>query len=309
MITVLPTHHQAHLRFLFFFCCWLVLMTEYSQAAMTTGDQSPDLSIAQEALMHEDLELAENVLRNLLKIEENNASAHHLLGSVLLKTGLVDAATAEFTTALEIDPQNELTREYLFSIYYNRAQDLLEIPLEAYKARGDLEKAIALRPEGIMAYYFLGTLNYQEKRDTECIASLLKVAGTIPEKLRPNLHTMLYNSAFNLLNQKRAHDAKDVLPYFFTRPQATLNELLLTATISLEIGDFVKSTELYDRVLSQDPLHAVALHNRGIAQQRLDDLRRKEAATALSQQQRPESPSTGKFIQTAGDPGHQRSIQ
>lgn len=258
---------------------------------MPSGNQSADLSIAQEALLNEDPDLAETVLRSLLKVDTGNAPAHRLLGNVLLQKGFPDAAIAEFTTALEIEPQDELTREYLFSIYYNRAQDLLDIPQEAFKARAELEKAIAIRPDGIMSYYFLGTLNYQEKRDAECIATLLKVVDTIPEKLRPNLHTMLYNSAFNLLNQKRAQDAKDILPYFFTLPQSTINELLLTATISLEIGDFAKATELYDRVLSKDPRHAVALHNRGIAQQRLDEIRRQEAA-ALLQQQNSEPPPT-----------------
>lgn len=276
---------------------------------MPAGNQSVDLSIAQEALRNEDPDLAETVLRNLIKIEAGNAPAHRLLGNVFLQKGLPDAAIAEFTTALEIEPQDELTREYLFSIYYNRAQELLDIPQEAFKARAELEKAIAIRPDGIMSYYFLGTLNYQEKRDAECIATLLKVADAIPGKLRPNLHAMLYNSAFNLLNQKRAQDAKDILPYFFTLPQSNVNELLLTATISLEIGDFAKATELYDHVLSKDPLHALALHNRGIAQQRLDEIRQKEAANPLLQQKSPVSPPTGELIQTAGDPGHQRPIK
>lgn len=292
MITsVLPAHHNAHLRrLLLFFCCWLALTAGFSQAAMTTEALEADLLLVQEALKDDDPDLAEKLLRNILITEKNNPLVHRLLGCVLLKTGFVDAAISEFTTALQIDPQDELTREFLFSVYYNRAQDLLEIPLEAYKARGDLEKAIAIRPDGIMSYYFLGTLDFQEKRDAECIAMLLKVVDTIPGMLRPNLHTMLYNSAFNLLNQNRADDAKELLPYFFDRPQATLNELLLTATISLEVGDLVKSTELYDRVLSKDPLHTLALHNRGIAQQRLDEIRRQEAAAALLQQQSPESP-------------------
>lgn len=284
-------------------------MAGLSHAAITEKDLPTDLALAQDALQNEDLDLAEELLRNLLTIKDGHPLAHRLLGSVLLKRGLHDAATAEFTTALQIDPQDELTREYLFSIYYNRAQDLLAIPLEAYKARGELEKAIAIRPNGIMSYYFLGTLNYQEKRDAECLSTLLKVADTIPEKLRSNLHAMLYNSAFNLLNQKRADVAKEVLPYFSTRPQITTNELLLTATISLEVGDFAKSAELYDRVLSRDPRHALALHNRGIAQQRLDETRRQEAAAASLHQQSPAPPSSGNLVQTAGNPGLQRTIQ
>lgn len=309
MISVLATRHQAHLCHLLFFCCWLVLIAGFSQAAMPEKDLPTDLVLAQDALLSENLDLAENLLRNLLATGEGHPLAHRLLGSVLLKRGLHDAATAEFTTALQIDPQDELTREYLFSLYYNRAQDLLASPQEACKARSELEKAIALRPNGIMSYYFLGTLNYQEKRDAECLSTLLKVADTIPEKLRPNLQAMLYNSAFNLLNQKRADLAKEVLPYFLTRPQATINELLLAATISLEVGDFAKSTELYDRVLGRDPRHALALHNRGIAQQRLDEIRCQEAASAPLQQQSPKPPSSGNLVQTAGNPGEQRTIQ
>ena len=292
MISGLPSCHNALLRLVLFFCCWFALIVEFSQAATTAGDLSAELSIAQEALNNEDLDHAENVLNKLLKIEKDVALPHRLLGCVHLKRGLQDAAIDEFMMALQLDPGEELAREYLFSIYYNRAQALLEIPQEAYKARAELEKAIAIRPDGVMSYYFLGTLNYQEKKDAECIKTLLKVVDTIPEKLRPNLHAMLYNCAFNLLAQKRADEAKELLPYFSAPPQATINELVLTATIALEIGDFAKSIELYDRILLKDPLHAVALHNRGVVQQRLDDVRRKEAKAALLQNKTPIAPVT-----------------
>lgn len=309
MTFVLPPHHKASLRLILFFCCWFTLMAELAQAVRTAGDLSAELSIAQEALANEELDLAEEVLCKLLKSEKGNPLPHRLLGCVLLKRGLQDAAILEFTTALQIDPRDDLTSEYLFSIYYNRAQDLLENPQEAYKARAELEKAIAIRPGGVMSYYFLGTLDYQEKRDADCIKTLMKVVDTIPEKLRPNLHAMLYNSAFNLLNQKRAHDAKDLLPYFSTQPDATIHELLLTATISLEIGDFTKSAELYDRILHKEPLHAVALHNRGIAQQRLDEIRVKEAEPLLRQNKEDRISPYREVNQPAGDPGHQRTIK
>ena len=289
MSSVLPPPRQSHLfRLLLVLFCWLVLTAEFAHAAMTAADLYRGLAIAQEAIKDDDLGRAKEILRSLLKNEENNAIAHRLLGCVLLKTGFPDAAITEFTTSLQIDPQDELAREYLFSIHYNRAQDLLEIPLEAYKARAELEKAIAIRPDGIMSYYFLGTLNYQEKRDAECVTMLMKVADTIPEQLRSNLHTMLYNSAYNLSNQKRALVANAVVPYFST-PQATINELLLIATIILEVGDFAESIQLYDRVLSKDPLHTVALHNRTVAQERLDVIWRKEAEAALLRLQSPES--------------------
>lgn len=290
MSFVFPTRHKTLLRLLPLFCCWLVLLAGLSQAAMTDEDPAADLSLAQEALENEDPDLAEKTVRNLLSVAAENAPAHRLLGYLLLKKGLHDAAIGEFTTALQIEPQDELAKEYLFSIYYNRAQDLLAIPQEAHKARPELEKAIAIRPDGIMSYYFLGTLNYREKRDEECITALLKVADTIPEKLQSDLHTMLYNCACNLLNQQRAHEAKEVIPYFSLRPQAGISELFLTATIALAIGDFAQSTELYDRVLSRDPLHAMAQHNRGIAQQRLAEEQKHEAAALPQKKQDSPSP-------------------
>lgn len=291
MISVLSPSRKSYLHLPLLISCWFVLTAGFSHATMTADDLYKDLAIAQEAIKGDDPDLAEKLLRKTLQADRNNAQAHHLLGTVFLKKGLRDAAIAEFTTAMQIDPQDELTREYLFSIYYNRAQDLLEIPQEAYKAREELEKAIAIRPGGIMSYYFLGTLNYQEKRDAECIAALFTVVNSIPEQLQTNVHTMLYNSAFNLLNQNKAFVAKEVVPYFSRPPQATINELLLAATITLENGDFAESIQLYDRILCKDPLHAVALHNRGIAQQRLDEIRpHSPSAEKLSKP--PETPVT-----------------
>lgn len=250
-----------------------VLTPVFSHATVSADNLYRDLTTIQEAIKDDDVDLAEELLQKVLKTDRYNARAHHLLGTVFLKKGLRDAAIEEFTTAIQIDPQDEMTREYLFSVYYNHAQDLLEIPQESGKAREYLEKSIEVRPGGIMPYYYLGALNYQEKRDAECIAALFTVVDSIPEQLRSNVHTMLYNSAFNLLNQKSTFVAKEVVPYFSKSPQATINELLLAATISLENNDFVASIQLYDRVLKKDPLNAVALNNRGVAQQRLDEIR------------------------------------
>lgn len=295
MSSVLPTSRKRRLRLPLILSCWIALTVGLSEAAMAAEDLYSNLAVAQEAIKDDDCDRAEKILEKILITEKNNAIALRLMGTIFLKRGLRADAIAEFTTALQIDPQDELTREYLFSIYYNRAQELLGNPQETFQARGELEKAIAIRPGGIMSYYFLGTLNYQEKRDAECITTLLKVADNIPEKLRPNLHNMLYNSAFNLLNQKRSFEAKEVIPYFSAPSLATINELLLIATIALENNDYAASIQFYDRVLSKDPCLALARHNREIAQQHLDDIQQKEAEVALLHQQSSPSPPVEKL--------------
>lgn len=290
MITVPPPPHKILPCTLLYLCCWLVLLTTSGQEVLAAEVLSTDLIIAEDALKHEEPALAETLVRNILEVDRENPRARRLLGIVLLKKGLPDAAITEFITALQIDPQDELTKEYLFSIYYNRAQLHLEHPLDAPSVRVNLEKAIAIRPDGVMSYYFLGLLNSQEKRDEECIQALMKIVDTVPKNLRQNLHAMLYNSAFKLLSRKQAAEAKDVIPYFSASPQATTNELLLCATISLEIGDDATAVELYDRVLSNDPHHDIALHNREIAQQRLKKKMQKEVEAASLMQKAAEAP-------------------
>lgn len=285
MISAPPSHYHIFRRIPLLFCCGLALVAG-------SGESSPaaELSSVAQAFKNEDPDLAEKGLRTLMNEEEEKAAAHRLHGTALLQQGLHAEAIAEFTAALQIDPQDKLAREYLFSIHYNRAQDLLEDPLEAERAREELEQAIAVRPDGTMSYYLLGTLNFREKKHGECIAMLLKIVDTTPESLRPNLHAMLYNSAVSLLNQNRALDAKGVIPYLSAAPQSGTNDLMLAAAISLANGDFANSAECYERVLHSDPLNAAALNNRGIALQRLEKIRQEEAAALL--QQKSEIPPT-----------------
>lgn len=301
MIPVLSPHYKTYLRHPLIFFCWVAFMAASSQAAITSEALSPDLSRVQEALNDEDPELAEKLLRDILQENENNALAHRLRGIALQKRGLRNDAIAAFTSALQIDPLDEVTKEYLFSIYYNRAQELLNIPEETFKAREELEKAIAVRPDGTMSYYFLGTLNYREKRDAECISSFLRVIETVPEPLQQTLHAMLYNSAFNLLQQKRALEAKNVVPYLST-PQATDNELLLAATISLEIEEFATSAELFERILINGPLHAVASYYRDIVQLRLEEIQKKKAAAALLLEKASETDRAESFPKPSATP-------
>lgn len=235
---------------------------------------APDLILAQEAIADDDLARAEKLLLQILNKDTTNAVALRLLGIVQLKNGARNDAIASFTTALKIDPLDELTREYLFSLYFNHAQELLDTPKNAPLARAELLRAIEIRPESVLSYYFLGILSSQEERYAETITALIRISDRIPDNLKQNLNSLLYNSAIKLLTQQKPAEASVVIPYFAQKPQATAMELILAATIALETKDYESAIILYDRALKLAPNDVTALHNRSIAQERLAALQR-----------------------------------
>lgn len=279
MTFVPPGSSYRGLRCLLF--CALILIFLTCRAEAVTENLSPDLTKAQQAMDDDDIVTAEKILLRVLKEDDSASIAHRLLGILYLNQGRRGEAALEFQKALINDPLDEMSKELLFSVYYNQGQELFDNALEAPKARSYFEQAAAIRPEGVMSYYYLGSLNYQENRDAECVDVLLKIVKRTSKKLTENIHHMIYNCAFNLLNQKNSLAAKDVVPYLAASPDTTTDELLLAATISLENKDFPQAIQLYSQVLSKDPQHALALYNRDVAKQRLTELLENEQKKSL----------------------------
>lgn len=296
----LPPAPSSPLRLLLIAFLSLTFSAIRVNAAAATAEVATDLILVQQALDEGEDAMAERLLQRILQEDARNPLAHRLNGVVLLRNGSREGAEAAFATGLALDPRDELTREYLFSLYYNDAQELLDRPVDATQgsrlssqARAALLRALEIRPESVMSAYLLATLEFRERRYAETISLLLGVAARIPDPLKNNVHGLLYSSAVNLLNQKRSQEANGVVDYLANLPQAPVNDLLLAASIALENGDNQRALTLCERILQIDPAQQKAQHNRTLARQRLDNLRRAQAGSAGDQVQPTSTEKTG----------------
>lgn len=294
------TAHSSPLRLLLIAFLCLTFSAIRVNATAATAEVAMDLALAQQALDEGEDATAERLLQRILQEDARNPLAHRLNGVVQLRNGSRAGAEAAFATGLALDPRDELTREYLFSLYYNDARELLDRPVDALQgaevalqARAALLRALEIRPESVMSAYLLATLNFREKRYAETVSLLLGVAERIPDYLRANVHQLLYSSGVNLLNQKRSLESSGLVDYLANPSQAPANDLLLAASIALENGDNQSVLTLCERILLIDPAQQRALHHRALARQRLDDLHRAQAGSACDQLQPTTTEKTG----------------
>lgn len=283
--------HSSPLRLLLIAFLCLTFSALPIDAAAASAEVETDLALAQQALDEGEDAVAERLLQRILREDARNPLAHRLNGVVQLRNGSRAGAEAAFATCLAIDPRDELTREYLFSLHYNDAQALLDRTVDATQgpevasqARAALLRALEVRPESVMSAYLLATLDFREKRYAETVSLLLGVAERIPDYLRANAHQLLYSSGVNLLNQKRSLEAGGLVDYLAEPPQAPAGDLLLAASIALENGDNQRALTLCERVLQIDPAQQRALHQRSLARQRLDKARQAQAGFATGNQ-------------------------
>ena len=94
------------------------------------------------------LQVAENLYNETLKLNPNHVDAHNNLGVILLQSGELQKAKSCFEKTIEINPSNASAHNNLGVIFKNLA--------EFQKAKGCYEKAIEINPSYASAYNNLG---------------------------------------------------------------------------------------------------------------------------------------------------------
>ena len=234
------------------------------------------------------LQQAENIYKEILKVEPNNVDALHFLGILHYQLGNYDSAINYFKEVLLLDPTNA-------DAYYN-----LGI---AFERKGQLDKAITcyqktieLTPSSADAYNNLGLILQEKGQLDEAITSYRRAL-----QLNPNYFYAYYNlgnalkrkgqldkaitcyqktielnpsSADAYNNLGSALQEKGQLDKAITCYQKTieLNPSLADAYNNLgtalqEKGQLDEAITSYQRVLQLDPNYIVAYNNLGLALQ------------------------------------------
>ncbi|HMP73022.1 MAG TPA: tetratricopeptide repeat protein [Kiritimatiellia bacterium] len=133
-------------------------------------------------LNHDEPEEAMTLAERLVDIHPDLADGYMIRGLVHQRSGNVDAALADLTRALVIDPNEPM-------LYLHRSS-LFEAKGMSRKAIQDIQRAIELNPRHAHAWHDLGTLHASNHQYLEAIAAFTQVLT-----LQPGQPDALFNRA------------------------------------------------------------------------------------------------------------------
>lgn len=203
-------------------------------------------------------EEATALFRRVLAIAPERREIHRMLGEVYARNRQTEKALAQFARYLEAYPDDQQVQEYVFTLHYNEALKALERN-DLDQAGAFFEKALAFSPDSPPALYYLGYVDYALGRLQAASARLSGVYRDLPEDLRPNARSILYNTALALLEKGEAAAASLAIAPLLDGDDADLKALYLAGNIRLVLEDFNEARRLYERVLVLDAGHQGAL--------------------------------------------------
>ncbi|NOZ25515.1 MAG: PEP-CTERM system TPR-repeat protein PrsT [Nitrospirae bacterium] len=180
--------------------------------------------------------------RRILKMDDNMALAHNVLGSAYMVKGEYEAGMKEFDRAVEIDPElvDVYIKKGLFMISKGRFRE----------AETELEASVKIAPDVLNTRLLLASYYMKQKEYGKAVETL---RGGLGEKERKT-DAVLYNyMASALMAQKKYGDAleylqkaKDIEPRYFSPYFNIAGYYILK-------GDYDRAMDEYKAVLSKSP--------------------------------------------------------
>ena len=243
-----------------------------------TDDRRDDLlERALAAYRTTDNELAESLVKELLVLDENDAEAHMLLGSLYGREGHFSLAINQFYKVLEGSSDHPEAWNNIGAMHRSLGQ--LDQSLEA------LEKARSIDPENAGVHYNLGNVYKQLDRKTEA-ASAYEISLKLNHR-----NLAAYNNLGNIYEAQgdldKAHDTyRRGLEIDTNHPTLRYN----LGLVYQKKNDFKQARQAFEAALKGKPGWKPGLNNLGITLQKLGN---KEEARALFQEMvanNPENP-------------------
>ena len=118
------------------------------------------------------LQVAENLYKEILKTDPNHVNAHNNLGIILLQLGKLQEAKSFFQKAIQINPNYASAHNNLGAVFKQLG--------ELQKAASSCRKAIQINPNYISAHNNLGAVFYETEELQKAINCYLKVIQIQP---------------------------------------------------------------------------------------------------------------------------------
>lgn len=124
--------------------------------------------------------LAVNLAETALKINDQLAQVHKVLGMIHFGTGRYDESAFDFRRVLELDPTNSDAFKELAKVYQAQGNSL--------EAEETYKKAIRLKPDSWSGYNYLGVFYYLNGRYAEAATQFQEVVKRTPDNYRGYLN-------------------------------------------------------------------------------------------------------------------------
>ncbi len=193
------------------------------------------------------LKVAEDLYKKILKADANNFDTILLLGSLSIQTRNYKMAIKLLSKAVHIQPNNA-NANYNLSLVYTELQDFK-------KALPYCQKAVEIQPNHVEAYNNLGNIFKEHREFKKAKKSYQKAIQLQPQSLKA------HNNLGNILKElgefteaKKSYEK--VIQIQPEHPRAHYNLALLYKVL----GDFKNTISSYQDTLKYEPENLVALH-------------------------------------------------
>ncbi len=218
----------------------------------------------------EALNEAGTLFRRVLILDPDRVEIYRLLGDIAAKTGQSDEAITLFSKYLEHYPDDQSTLEYIFSLYFNDATRLMEKGDYTSAQRAFLS-AQNYAPENPLIHYYLGFIAYRSNETETAISHFISAYSNIPEELKENTRSMLYNSILQARDTQQMDLALVGITPLIAPSNARSKDLMLAGTIYLQRNEFQAAREIFKHLLKRDPTDPQATINLVIAEENAVD--------------------------------------
>lgn len=240
----------------------------FDQAEFLGALDSPELypladayyNLALSYLEAEDVDETVRLFAKTLALDPDRHEIHRLLGDLYARHGQPERALEAFDTYLKAYPGDAATREYVYTLHFNRAQQRLENE-DIEGARAAFDEALGAAPGSPLAIYYLGYLDYTQGDLETAATRLTTVYADVSAEVRQSIDTILYNCALTLLEQRRLRQALAAIEPLVAQRTPAPKSLYLAGNIHLALKEFVQARASYNAVLELDPSHRGAAMN------------------------------------------------
>jgi len=220
------------------------------------------------------LDQAESIYHNILKIEDNNADALHLIGVIAYQKQDYDTAIEWITKAIAINDRAEGFYNNLGNVFYaqgkfDEAQHCYQQALAlnpnfgeaqynlgvVFEEQGKLEEAISCyqdtlitNPSHISAHYNLGGVFYKQKKITEATIYYQNALA-----INPKHYESLNNLGNILCKQMKFSEAVSCHQRALAINPDSIETLNSLAVALYKLGKYEEAIHFYRRVLALNP--------------------------------------------------------
>lgn len=188
----------------------------------------------------------------VLSFAEERYEVYRQLGDLYAHRGDTELAIKSFRTYLGQFPEDPVSRDYLFALEFNRAQDLLAAN-DLSNAASGFSASLEIQPDSPTALYYLGYIAYAQQHPEQATILLNKAFEAADEALQQTIRPLLYNSALALRKNGKPAMALNAISTLADRERASFNEVTLAGILNLDLGNHRLAHEYLQRSAILDP--------------------------------------------------------